>query len=60
MASLIIGFILNMSINQNASDNSSWQSASFQNIEMTQNEQVIENNQVETSGQSKKRQQLNL
>lgn len=60
MAALIIGFILNMSINQNASDNNSWQSASFQNIEMTQNEQVIENNQVETSGQGKKRQQLNL
>lgn len=31
MASLIIGFILNMSISQNASDNNSWQSASFQN-----------------------------
>lgn len=52
MASLIIGFILNMSINQNASENNSWQSASFQNIEMTRDEQVIENNQVETSGQS--------
>ena len=48
---LIIGYIFNMSINLNAADNNSWQNASFQNIEMTQNEKVIENNQIETSGQ---------
>ena len=52
MTALILGFILNMSVGANASSDNSWQSASFQNIEMTQNEQVIENNQIETSGQS--------
>ena len=47
MTSLIIGFILNISIIQNATDNNSWQSDSFKNLEITQNEQVIDNNQVE-------------
>ena len=47
LSSLIIGFILNMAFSQNDANNNSWQNNSFNNIEMTQTEEFVNNNMIE-------------
>ena len=51
--SLIIGFILNMAFLHNDANNNSWQNNTFNNIEITQTEEFVNNDMIEENNNLK-------
>ena len=53
LSALIIGFILNMAFSQKEVNNNSWQNNTFNNIEMTQTEEFVNNDIIEYNIENK-------
>jgi hypothetical protein len=53
LSALIIGFILNMAFSQKEVNNNFWQNNTFNNIEMTQTEEFVNNDMIEDNIENK-------